>query len=127
MSNKIKEENLKILKENIKGFIKDNAEVNYNFNKDVNDALKRYGNQQIPNITTKYATKMAEALCDMIIDSNLSMVDKEFMLTSINYFINDAAIAEHHRSLDFEDRLLEIDLAVRITKTYETIKSKYKK
>lgn len=124
MTNKIRKENLNILKEDIKETVRQNAEVNYKFDKEVNDILKRDGyHTQISTLTPKNTAKMADALCNMIIDSDLSMDDKDFMLSAMAFLIYGAATAEHHRSRDFEERLEDIDLAVSHYKMEEDNKS----
>lgn len=117
-------ENPNILKEEIKETVRLNAEVNYKFDKEVNDILKRDGYYRpISTFPPKFAVKMAEDLCNVIIDSDLSTVNKDIMMSALYYFINGAASAEHLRSQDFEDRLKDIDLVVSHYKMEEDNKS----
>ena len=124
MANKIRKENLNILKEDIKETVRQNTEVNYKFDKEVNDILKRDGyHTQNSTLTPKAAVKMADALCNMIIDSDLSMDNKDLILSAMLSFIYGAATAERQRTIDFEKRLEDIDLIVSHYKMEEDNKS----
>lgn len=80
------ENKLYALKDCVKKFCKEDAEANYYLHKEIDDYLKEKGG--VPIFTTEYVTKMADALCDKIINSDLSMDDKDFIMTTLAFLFS---------------------------------------
>lgn len=123
MTNKIRKEKLNALKEDFKAAVRFDAKYNYKFDKEVNDILKRDGYKEQSFITPKKAIRMADAFCNTIINSDMSMDDKEFMMKALDFLYKGAAFAERRRVQDFEDRVEDIDLVVDQYKMEENNKS----
>ena len=82
-------ENLMALKEMLKNEIMEDAQAFYEFEKNVNEVAHKAGGRKRMIATSDYITnRVMGGMCNMIIDSSMSMEDKECILSNMSYLLD---------------------------------------
>lgn len=111
MSNK-RTENLIALKELLKDTIREDAQNVCDFEEKVNEiTLKKIGIGRITE-TCDYVTNMVMGdMCDRIINSRMSMADKEYILSTMSYLLDVAETGTILGTMSAEERQKTIEKA----------------
>lgn len=98
-------ENLMALKEMLKNEIREDAQAVYEFEKNVNEAVHKAGGRKRMIATGDYVTNMVMGdMCDRIINSKMSMADKECILSNISYLLDVAKTGAVLNAMSDEER-----------------------
>ena len=125
MSNK-RTENLMALKEMLKNEIREEAQNVYEFEEKVNEiTLKKVGIGRITD-TCDYVTNMVMGdMCDRIINSRMSMADKEYILRTMSYLLDVAETGAMLGVMSAEERQKTVEEAAEeYIKTHKEIAEK---
>ena len=114
MSNK-RNENLIALKELLKDTIREDAQNVCDFEEKVNEiTLKKIGIGRITD-TGDYVTNMVMGdMCDRIIDSRLSMADKEYILITMSYLLDVVGMGTMLGTMSAEERQKTVEEAAEV-------------
>ena len=114
MSNK-RTENLIALKELLKDTIREDAQNVCDFEEKVNEiTLKKIGIGRITD-TGDYVTNMVMGdMCDRIIDSRLSMADKEYILRTMSYLLDVVGMGTMLGTMSAEERQKTVEEAAEV-------------
>lgn len=108
MSNK--NENLMALKEMLKNEIREDAQAVYEFEKNVNEAARKAGGRKRMVATSDYIiNRVMGDMCNMIIDSSMSMEDKECILSNMSYLLDVAKTGAILNAMSDEERQKAVD------------------
>ena len=125
MSNK-RNENLIALKELLKGTIREDAQNVYEFEKDVNEVARKAGGRKRMIATGDYVANMVMGeMCDRIINSRMSMDDKECILGTMSYLLDIAGTGSVLSAMSAEERQKAVEEAAdEYIKTHKDIAEK---
>lgn len=111
-------EDLTMLKECLMETIKSYANLNFYFEKKVNEITIREAGFEEMLIDSDFVARQMGCVCDKINNSKMSATDKEYILNSIRYFIEVAVDATKVLSRIIcmgEDRTVEYESLIRCT------------
>ena len=109
MSNN-KKENLMALKEMLKNEIREDAQAVYEFEKDVNEVARKAGGRKRMIATDDYIVNMVMGdMCNRIINSRMSMEDKECILSNMSYLLDIAKTGAVLNAMSDEERQKAVD------------------
>lgn len=98
-------ENLMALKEMLKNEIMEDAQAVYEFEKNVNEASRKAGGRKRVIATSDYITnRVMGDMCDRIIDSRMSMAEKEYILSTMSYILDVAKTGAVLNAMSDEER-----------------------
>lgn len=105
-------ENLKALKELLKDTIKKDAQTVFNFEEKVNEiTFEKMGLGMITADGDYVANKIMGNMCNRIIDSRMSMDDKEFILATMSQLLDIAKTGTVLDAMSDEDRQKAVEEA----------------
>ena len=109
---KVTKENLMALKENLKDTIREDAQNVYEFEKMVNKVtLETIGCHRITATGDYVANMVMGDMCDRIINSRMSMADKEHILGSMSYLLDIAGTGSVLSAMSAEERQKAVEEA----------------
>ena len=123
---KVTKENLMALKENLKDTIRENAQNVYEFEKMVNKVtLEAIGCHRITATGNYVANMVMGDMCDRIINSRMSMDDKECILGTMSYLLEIAENGSVLSAMSAEERQKAVEEAAEeYIKTHKDIAEK---
>ena len=126
MRKNITKENLMALKENLKDTIREDAQNVYEFEKMVNKVtLETIGCHRITATGDYVANMVMGDMCDRIINSRMSMDDKECILGTMSYLLEIAENGSVLSAMSAEERQKAVEEAAEeYIKTHKDIAEK---
>lgn len=109
-------EDLTMLKECLMETIEGYANLNFYFEKKVNEITIREAGFEEMLVDSDFVARQMGCVCDKINNSKMSATDKEYILNSIGYFIEVAVAAtrvESRMGCMGEDRTINFEAQVR--------------
>lgn len=104
--------NLMELKESLKYTVRTDAQILCDFEEEVNDiTFKKIGSGKIVADGDFIADRMMGDMCDRIINSEMSMVDKEFILSSMVNILSITKLGTEIGLMTVEERQKEVEEA----------------